>query len=153
MIEAGQPAPNFTLSDQHGEAVTLSMLRGTLVVLYFYPRDNTSGCTAEARAFRDARAAYEEAGAQVIGVSPDSVTSHQKFAEKHALPFTLLSDPDHHVCELYGVWKEKNLYGKKSMGVERTTFVIDREGIVLKVSPKVKVDGHAEAVLGVLKAT
>ena len=153
MIEAGQPAPNFTLSDQHGEAVTLSMLRGTLVVLYFYPRDNTSGCTAEARAFRDARAAYEEAGAQVIGVSPDSVTSHQKFAEKYALPFTLLSDPDHRVCELYGVWKEKNLYGKKSMGVERTTFVIDREGIVLKVSPKVKVDGHAEAVLGVLKAT
>jgi peroxiredoxin Q/BCP len=152
MIEAGQPAPDFTLSDQHGETVTLSRFKGEPVVLYFYPKDDTPGCTTEACAFRDARAAYEEAGARVLGVSPDDVASHRKFAEKYELPFTLLADPDRAVCEAYGVWQEKNLYGKKSMGVVRSTFVIDREGVVRKVYKRVKVDGHAQAVLDALAA-
>jgi peroxiredoxin Q/BCP len=147
MIEAGQPAPDFTLLDQRGEPVTLSKLRGTPVVLYFYPKDDTPGCTKEACAFRDAHVDYEGAGAKVIGVSPDDIKAHQKFAEKYALPFTLAADPEKTVCERYGVWKEKNMYGKKSMGVERTTFLIDREGTIRKVFPKVKVDGHSEAVL------
>src|SRR6185437_13964870 len=112
MIEAGQPAPDFTLPDQKGEPVTLSKLRGAPVVLYFYPKDDTPGCTKEACAFRDARAAYEKAGARVLGVSPDTVASHDKFARKYDLPFTLLADPDQAVCEQYGVWQEKNLYGK-----------------------------------------
>src|SRR5205823_1079033 len=116
-----------------------------------YPKDNTPGCTREACAFRDARVDYAKAGAKVIGISPDDVKSHRKFAEKHALPFTLLADTDHKVCETYGVWKEKSLYGRKFMGVERTTFVIDREGKVRKVLAKVKVDGHSDAVLEVLR--
>lgn len=152
MIEVGQPAPDFTLDDQKGEPVTLSELKGKPVVLYFYPKDDTPGCTKEACAFRDARAAYEKAGAQVIGVSPDTSKSHEKFAAKYDLPFTLVADTDHHACESYGVWQEKNMYGKKSMGVVRTTFVIDREGIVRKVFPRVKVDGHADAVLEALHA-
>lgn len=152
MVEIGNAAPDFTLADQNGEEVTLSKLRGTPVVLYFYPRDHTPGCTTEASAFRDAHSAYEKAGARVLGVSPDSAGSHKKFAEKLSLPFTLLADPDHTVCAAYGVWKEKNTYGKKSMGVERTTFVIDREGIVRKLFPKVKVDGHSDAVLAAIQA-
>jgi peroxiredoxin Q/BCP len=151
MIEAGQPAPDFTLLDQRGEPVTLSKFRGMPVVLYFYPKDDTPGCTKEASAFRDAHADYEGAGAKVIGVSPDDIKAHQKFAEKYALPFTLVADPEKTVCQRYGVWKEKNLYGKKSMGVERTTFLIDREGTVRKVFPKVKVDGHSEAVLDAVR--
>jgi peroxiredoxin Q/BCP len=147
MIEAGQPAPDFTLLDQSGEPVTLSKFRGMPVVLYFYPKDDTPGCTKEACAFRDGHADYEGAGAKVIGVSPDDIKAHRKFAEKYALLFTLAADPEKTVCERYGVWKEKNLYGKKSMGVERTTFLIDREGTVRKIFPKVKVDGHSEAVL------
>lgn len=152
MVEPGQPAPDFTLPNQHGENVTLSELKGAPVVLYFYPRDDTPGCTREACAFRDARTQYEEAGAHVIGVSPDTPQSHQKFAQKYDLPFTLVSDPEHQVCEQYGVWKEKNLYGKKSMGVERSTFVIDRDGIVRKVFRRVKVDGHSDAVLEAIEA-
>jgi len=151
MVEAGQPAPDFRLSDQHGRPVTLSQLRGTPVVLYFYPKDDTPGCTKEACAFRDARATYEAAGAKVIGVSPDTPALHKKFAEKYDLPFTLAADPEKTVCQSYGVWKEKNMYGKKSMGVERTTFVIDGAGIVRKVFGRVKVDGHADKVLDALK--
>jgi peroxiredoxin Q/BCP len=151
-MEAGQPAPDFTLLDQRGEPVTLSQFRGMAVVLYFYPKDDTPGCTRQACAFRDARTDYERAGAKVIGVSPDGVQSHRKFADKFALPFTLVADPEKKVCESYGVWKEKTLYGKKSMGVERTTFVIDRDGNVRKVFPKVRVDGHSEAVLEAIRA-
>ena len=147
MVEIGQPAPDFTLPDQDGHEVTLSDQKGKPVVLYFYPRDDTPGCTREACNFRDARAEYEKAGARVIGVSPDNPASHKKFAAKYELPFTLVADTERTVCQAYGVWKEKNLYGKKSMGVERTTFLIDRDGIVRKVFPKVKVDGHSDAVL------
>lgn len=153
VIEAGQPAPDFTLSDQNGQPVTLAQFRGSPVVLYFYPKDDTPGCTKEACAFRDARADYEAAGAKVIGISPDGPESHRKFAEKYELPFALVADPEKHVCQAYGVWKEKNLYGKKSMGVERTTIIIDREGIVRKVFPRVKVDGHSEQVLKALRST
>jgi peroxiredoxin Q/BCP len=152
VVEAGQTAPDFTLSDQQGQPVTLASFRGTPVVLYFYPKDDTPGCTKEACAFRDARAAYEGAGAKVIGVSPDSPAAHRKFAEKYQLPFTLLADPEKRTCQDYGVWKEKNMYGKKSMGVERTTFVIDGAGVVRKVFPRVKVDGHSDKVLEAIKA-
>lgn len=152
MIEANQPAPDFTLPDQQGKEVTLSKLQGAPVVLYFYPKDDTPGCTREACAFRDARAAYEQAGARVVGVSPDSPATHQKFIEKYELPFTLVSDPDHHVCELYGVWQEKNLYGKKSMGIVRSTFLIDAQGMVRKVFRRVKVDGHSDKVLEAIQA-
>lgn len=151
MVAENQPAPDFTLPDQDGEPFTLSSLRGTPVVLYFYPKDDTSGCTREACAFRDARAGYEAAGARVIGVSPDEAKSHRKFADKYGLPFTLLADTDRKVCEAYGVWKEKSMYGKKFMGVERTTFLIDRSGRVAKVFRKVKVDGHADEVLGLVE--
>ena len=152
MIEAGQPAPDFTLQDQDGNPVTLSKLKGAPIVLYFYPKDDTPGCTKEACAFRDARTDYEIVGARVLGVSPDTVASHGKFRRKYELPFTLLADPDRAVCEQYGVWQEKNLYGKKSMGVVRSTFIIDRQGIVRRVFPRVKVDGHSDAVLAILQA-
>jgi peroxiredoxin Q/BCP len=147
MIEPGQPAPDFTLPDQDGKRVTLSKLKGSPVILYFYPKDDTPGCTREACAFRDATDAYARAGATVLGVSPDSPESHAKFVRKYSLPFPLLADTEKRVCALYGVWKEKNLYGRKSMGVERTTFVIDGKGIVRRVFPRVKVDGHSAAVL------
>lgn len=150
MVSEGQPAPDFTLLDQDGNQVTLSALRGNPVVLYFYPKDDTPGCTKEACAFRDARADYEAAGARVLGVSPDTSASHKKFATKYELPFTLLADPEKEVCQAYGVWKEKNMYGKKSMGVERTTFVIGADGNIRKIFPKVKVDGHSDAVLAAL---
>jgi thioredoxin-dependent peroxiredoxin len=152
MPAENEAAPDFTLADQDGKLVTLSALRGTPVVLYFYPRDDTPGCTTEACAFRDARAAYEAAGARVIGVSPDDVKSHRKFADKHGLSFTLLADPAHAVCEAYGVWKEKTMYGKKSMGVVRTTFLIDRDGVIRRIFPRVRVDGHAAAVLDAIRA-
>jgi peroxiredoxin Q/BCP len=152
VVEAGQSAPDFTLADQHGHPVTLKQFRGIPVVLYFYPKDDTPGCTKEACAFRDAREAYEAAGAKVIGVSPDTPASHQKFASKYQLPFTLAADPEKTACQSYGVWQEKNMYGKKSMGVVRTTFVIDAAGIVRKVFPRVKVDGHSDQVLAVLKS-
>jgi peroxiredoxin Q/BCP len=151
VVEAGQPAPDFSLSDQHGQPITLAQFRGTPVVLYFYPKDGTPGCTKEACAFRDARATYEAAGAKVVGVSPDTPASHKKFAEKYKLPFTLAADPEKTVCQSYGVWKEKNMYGKKAMGVERTTFVIDGAGVVRKVFSRVKVDGHSDQVLTVLQ--
>lgn len=152
MVSEGQPAPDFTLPDQGGNPVSLSGLRGKPVLLYFYPRDATPGCTTEACDFRDARADYEAAGAVVIGISPDSVESHRKFAEKHELPFTLLADPEKEAIQAFGVWKEKTLYGKKSMGVERTTVVIDAKGVVRKIFPKVRVDGHVDKVLETLKS-
>lgn len=147
MPELGQPAPDFTLLDQNGEETTLSKLKGSPVVLYFYPKDNTSGCTKQACGFRDDYSAFENAGARILGVSPDPVASHAKFAGKHELPFTLLADPEKTVCQAYGVWKEKSMYGRKYMGVERTTFLIDAQGIVRQIFPKVKVTGHIEAVL------
>jgi peroxiredoxin Q/BCP len=148
----GQAAPDFTLNDQHGDPIRLSDFQGKPVVLYFYPKDDTPGCTKEACAFQDARAEYEKVGAKVIGVSPDSVASHAKFANKYSLDFTLVADTEKSVCQAYQVWKEKNMYGKKSMGVERTTFVIDKQGKIAKVFPKVKVDGHADAVLTLIKS-
>jgi peroxiredoxin Q/BCP len=151
MIPEGSPAPSFELADQDGKVHKLADYKGQAVVLYFYPKDDTPGCTKEACAFRDARADYEKAGAKVLGVSPDSVASHRKFATKFDLPFTLLADPDHECAEAYGVWVEKSMYGKKYMGIERTTFVIDRKGKVAKVFPKVKVDGHSEAVLEAIR--
>jgi peroxiredoxin Q/BCP len=151
MIAEGRAAPDFTLQDQDGTHVSLSGLKGKPIVLYFYPKDDTPGCTTEACAFRDARADYEKAGAVVLGVSPDDAKSHKKFADKFSLPFTLLADPDHAVCEAYGVWKEKNMYGRKYFGVERTTFVIDRDGTIAKIFPKVKVGGHSDAVLETIK--
>ena len=151
MVEVGKPAPDFTLPDQNGKNVTLSKLKSSPIVLYFYPKDNTPGCTKEACAFRDAFAEYEKLGAKILGVSPDGVESHAKFVKKHELPFTLLADTERKVSEAYGVWKEKNMYGKKPMGVERTSFVIDSKGIVRQVFPKVKVDGHSDAVLTAIK--
>jgi thioredoxin-dependent peroxiredoxin len=147
MIAVGHEAPDFTLPDQVGVVTRLSELRGAPVVLYFYPKDDTPGCTKEACAFRDDFSGYLARGATILGVSPDSSSSHAEFARKFGLPFTLLADDERKVCEAYGVWKEKNLYGRKSMGVERTTFVIDAHGIVRAVFPRVKVDGHSEAVL------
>ncbi len=152
MIAIGQAAPDFTLHDQSGTPIRLSGCLGSPIVLYFYPKDDTPGCTKEACAFRDAFAEYQKRGARILGVSPDEPKSHAKFVEKYALPFTLLADPDHQVCETYGVWKEKNMYGRKSMGVERTTLVIDGEGVIRAVFPRVKVDGHSEAVLEALDA-
>jgi thioredoxin-dependent peroxiredoxin len=153
MVEEGKPAPDFTLADQQGKKVTLSKLKGSPVVLYFYPKDDTPGCTKEACAFRDAFADYKKAGAVILGISPDDSKSHAKFVEKFDLPFPLLADHEKQVCEAYGVWKEKSMYGKKYMGVERTTFVIDKKGIVGKVFPKVRVDGHSDEVLDAVKAS
>ena len=142
----GDLAPDFTLPTDAGDALTLSSLRGRPVVLYFYPRDDTSGCTAQACALRDLFPRFDGAGAAVLGVSPDTVTSHAKFRAKYALPFTLLADTEHAVAEAYGVWVEKSMYGRRFMGVERTTFVLDRTGRVARVFPRVRVPGHAEAV-------
>jgi thioredoxin-dependent peroxiredoxin len=152
MLEPGQPAPDFTLHDQDGKEVTLSKLKGSPVVLYFYPKDDTSGCTKQACAFRDDFAAYKKAGAKILGVSPDPVKSHAKFAGKHELPFTLLADVDKTVGQAYGVWKEKSMYGRTYMGIERTTFIIDAQGNISRIFPKVKVAGHSEAVLEAVKA-
>ncbi|HVK03938.1 MAG TPA: thioredoxin-dependent thiol peroxidase [Armatimonadaceae bacterium] len=149
----GDVAPEFSLPTQTGDApVSLADFRGKKsVVLYFYPKDDTPGCTAESCAFRDMRGEFEEAGAEILGVSLDDVDSHRKFAEKYRLPFPLLADTDAAVSTAYGVYKEKNLYGKKSMGIERTTFVIDRDGRVARVYPRVKVDQHADEVLAFLR--
>jgi peroxiredoxin Q/BCP len=152
MVEVGKPAPEISLLDQNGKIVKLSKLKGSPVVLYFYPKDDTSGCTKEACAFRDAIADYEKLAARIVGVSPDTTESHTKFIKEHGLPFTLLADTDRTACEAYGVWKEKSMYGRKYMGVERTTFVIDAKGIVRQIFPKVKVEGHASAVLEAVNA-
>ena len=150
MVEEGKQAPDFELASDTGERVRLSDLRGRPVVLFFYPKDDTPGCTKQACSFRDAYAEYEERGVAVLGVSPDTEESHAKFRRKHGLPFTLLADPDHEVAERYGVWVEKTSYGKTSMGINRSTFLIDAEGNVARVMLGVKPDGHADEVLAAL---
>lgn len=151
MLEVGMKAPEFTLPDKDGNMVSLADFAGKKVVLYFYPRDNTPGCTRQACAFASAYEEFKNINAVVIGVSKDSVTSHQKFAEKHGLPFILLSDPERAAIEAYGVWQEKKNYGKVSMGVVRSTFVIDENGVVEKVMPKVKPDTNAAEILTYLR--
>jgi peroxiredoxin Q/BCP len=150
MVEQGQEAPDFTLPDQDGNQVTLSELRGQPVVLYFYPKADTPGCTTQACGIRDHRNDYEGTGARVVGVSPDTVAAQKKFAEKYDLDFTLLADENHEVADLYGVWGEKKMYGKTYMGVSRATFLIDSEGKVARVFPKVSPKTHDEVVLEAL---
>jgi|SRR5579884_2654000 len=152
MVDEGTQAPDFQLESDTGETVRLSSLRGNPVVLYFYPRDHTSGCTTQACGIRDAWSEFERAGAVVLGVSPDDVASHESFRADYELPFTLLADPDHRVAELYGVWGEKSRYGRTYMGINRTTFVIAPDGTVEKVFRGVKPATHAEDVLAVLGA-
>jgi thioredoxin-dependent peroxiredoxin len=149
-VDDGSPAPDFTLTSDSGEAVTLSSFKGVPVVLYFYPRDDTPGCTTQACGIRDVWGELQRRGAVVLGVSPDSPKRHAKFKQKHGLPFTLLSDEEHEVATLYGTWVEKSMYGKKYMGIERSTFVIDADGNVTKVMRKVKPTEHADGVLGAL---
>ena len=144
------PAPDFSLTSDGGEVVSLSDLRGSPTVLYFYPRDDTPGCTAQACGIRDAWGEFTRSGAVVLGVSPDSPELHVKFKEKYGLPFTLLADEDHAVAETYGVWVEKSMYGKKYMGIERSTFVIDADGKIVKIMRKVKPAEHADDVLAAL---
>ena len=150
MLTIGTQAPDFTLFDKDGNAVSLSAFLGKRVVLYFYPKDNTPGCTRQACAFAGAYKEFEARGVVVIGISRDSVASHQKFAEKYELPFILLSDPDRVVIEAYGVWQEKKNYGKVSMGVVRSTYIIDAEGKIEAVMPKVKPDTNAAEILEML---
>ena len=150
MIEAGTNAPAFSLPDQHGKVHQLSDYKGKWVILYFYPKDMTPGCTVEACNFRDDFPAFGNLDAVILGVSKDSVTRHKKFAEKYELPFTLLSDEDGSMCEAYGVWKEKSLYGKIFMGINRSTFLIDPSGKIARVYPKVKVKEHAAELLQAL---
>lgn len=148
----GEPAPSFSLLTQTSDKpVSLSDFAGKIVVLYFYPADDTPGCTTESCAFRDLSADYAAAGAVILGISPDDVSSHNKFATKYQLPFPLLADTDHAVAEAYGAWKEKNNYGRKYMGIERTTFVIGKDGNIAKVFGRVRVDGHGDAVLNFVK--
>jgi len=150
MLEVGIKAPDFTLNDKDGVPVSLSDFRGKKVVLYFYPKDNTPGCTRQACAFAGAYEDLRAANAVVIGISRDSAASHQKFAEKYSLPFILLSDPERTAIEAYGVWQEKKNYGKVSMGVVRSTYIIDENGIIEKVMPKVKPDTNAQEILAYL---
>ena len=152
MIQEGKKAPGFSLPSSEGGDVSLEGLRGKTVVLYFYPKDDTPGCTREACAFRDGHAALKRKGVVVLGVSGDSLASHEKFKTKYKLNFPLLSDPDKAVARKYGAWGEKLLYGKKTIGMIRSTFVIDGQGVVRKVFPRVKVDGHAEKVLDAVSA-
>ena len=146
-IEPGSKAPAFTLTADDGTKVRLSELKGSPLVLYFYPKDDTPGCTREACAFRDQKAALKKLGAKVFGISPDDVASHEKFRDKYDLNFPLLADPGHKLAEKYGAWREKNMYGKKKMGIQRSTYLIDAAGKVVKVWKSVKVDGHDEHVL------
>jgi thioredoxin-dependent peroxiredoxin len=151
-LQPGDPAHDFTLSATAGETVSLGALKGRKVVLYFYPKDDTSGCTLEAQSFNALRSAFADAGTEVIGVSPDSLKSHDKFRAKYGLDLTLASDEAKDMLQAYGVWAEKSMYGRKYMGVERTTVLIDRAGRVAQVWSKVKVPGHAEAVLEAARA-
>jgi len=150
MVVEGRPAPTFTLPSDSGEDVSLESFRGTPVVLYFYPKDDTPGCTAQACGIRDAWGEFEGRGAVVLGVSPDSPKKHLKFREKYGLPFALLADEDHSVAELYGTWVEKSMYGKKYMGIERSTFLVDAAGNVAKIMRRVKPAEHADDVLAAL---
>jgi peroxiredoxin Q/BCP len=151
-IEEGAAAPDFKLKDDQGKEIRLSSLRGKPVVLYFYPKDDTPGCTKEACSFRDRKSDLERRGAVVLGVSPDTVASHGKFRDKYSLNFPLLADAGHQVAQAYGAWREKNMYGKKSMGIQRSTFLIDRDGKLRKLWRKVSVEGHDEEVLAALTA-
>ena len=151
MLQEGTTAPDFTLEASGGETASLSDYRGQIVVLYFYPKDDTPGCTTEACNFRDDYSEIQAAGAVVLGVSPDSIRSHDKFMLKYELPFPLLSDPDHQVAEMYGAWGEKKMYGRTYMGIIRSTYVIDEEGMIVKVFPKVRPKAHSEQVLAVLR--
>ena len=151
-LSPGDSAPDFSLPRDGGETVSLGDLSGKIIVLYFYPRDDTSGCTKEAIAFTDHLAAFEAAGAVVLGVSKDTVAKHEKFRDKHDLGVTLLSDENGDVCERYGAWGEKKMYGKTFHGIIRSTFLIDRNGTIARVWPKVKVPGHAEEVLEAVKS-
>ncbi len=151
-VEEGSKAPAFTLASDSGSKVKLADLKGKPVVLYFYPKDDTPGCTKEACAFRDRKAELAKLGATVLGVSADDVASHVKFRDKYELNFPLLADTDHKIAEAYGAWREKNMYGKKSMGIQRSTFLIDAEGKIAKVWKRVQVDGHDEQVIEPLKA-
>ena len=149
-LTIGKPAPAFKLASTEGKDLSLADLKGKKIVLYFYPKDDTSGCTKEACSFRDAHPDFKKIGAIVLGISPDDLKSHDKFRAKYNLPFTLLADPEHTVAEKYGVWKEKSMYGRKYMGIERTTFIIDSAGKISHIFPKVKVDGHEAEVLAAL---
>ena len=151
MLEAGKAAPAFTLKESDGDKVSLSGLKGKWVVVYFYPRDDTPGCTLEAQGFNKALGQLDKLGAVVVGVSKDDLPAHCKFRDKYGLEFPLLSDPDGKIIEKYGAWGEKNMYGKKSMGIVRTTVIVSPEGKVARVFPKVKVNGHVEAVLDAIK--
>lgn len=150
MLKPGQPAPDFELESDSGESIRLSDFRGNKVILYFYPKDDTSGCTAEACEFRDRIAVIEDQNAVVLGVSPDGVESHQRFRGKYDLPFTLLADPDHEVAEAYGAWGEKKRYGRTYEGILRTTFLIDEGGKIERVFENVKPKGHGDQVLAAL---
>ncbi|SDM54028.1 thioredoxin-dependent thiol peroxidase [Bacillus sp. OK048] len=150
-IEIGKQAPDFTLQAHNGETIKLSSLKGTTIVLYFYPKDMTPGCTTEACDFRDQVVQFTEVDAVILGISPDPVDRHQKFAEKYGLPFLLLADPEHQVAEEYGVWKLKKNFGKEYMGIERSTFIIDKTGTLVKEWRKVKVKGHVEDALTYIK--
>jgi thioredoxin-dependent peroxiredoxin len=150
MLAENDAAPDFTLADENGDDVTLSSLRGRRVVLYFYPKDDTPGCTTQACDLRDRAAEFDARGAVVLGVSPDPVKDHRRFKDKYDLPFTLLADTGHEVAEAYGVWKQKSFMGKKYMGNERTTFVIDEEGRIMKILPNVKPAEHAGQLLELL---
>jgi thioredoxin-dependent peroxiredoxin len=152
VIDVGHKAPDFSVENGDGATVSLKLLKGQKVVLYFYPKDDTSGCTAEAKDFSCLIDQFKKAGAVVLGVSPDSSASHKKFQAKYDLGVQLGADPDHKVAEAYGVWVEKSMYGKKYMGVERSTFLIDKSGKIAEVWRKVKVPGHADAVLASVKA-
>src|SRR5579884_3245163 len=149
-LNEGDPAPNISLDSDTGEHFELASLQGKNVVLYFYPKADTPGCTKEACEFRDTSQKFTKANTVIVGVSPDPSKAQAKFKDKFDLPFTLLADTDHQAAEAYGVWKEKSMYGKKYMGIERTTFVIDPEGKIRKIFPKVKVEGHAEEVLAAI---
>lgn len=151
MLETGMKAPEFTLEDKNGNTVSLSDFKGKKVVVYFYPKDNTPGCTRQACAFAERYDGFKEKNIEVIGISKDSTASHIKFAEKYNLPFILLADPELKAIKAYGVWQEKKLYGKVSMGVVRTTFIVDEEGNIEKIMPKVKPDTNAEEILEALK--
>ena len=149
-LRVGQPAPDVRLLDDEGRAVRLADFRGKQVVLYFYPKDDTPGCTTEACSFRDGAAQWRQRGAVVLGVSVDSVESHKQFKAKYRLNFPLLSDAEKRVVQAYGVWKEKSMYGRTYMGIERTTFLVDHEGKIARIFPKVKVEGHLDEVLAAL---
>lgn len=152
MLKAGDPAPDFTLTSDGGQEVSLADYRGQKVVLYFYPKDDTPGCTAEACAFRDDHSDIVAAGAAVLGVSPDTIKSHDKFKAKYNLPFALLSDPDHRVAGMYGAWGEKKMFGKAYEGILRSTFIVDEEGKIVKVFPKVTPKDHSREVLAALQS-